>query len=75
MHDLNLPPDVLVVLLAQELPLGDGLAGVVGTRGLVGTEIGGPKLALAQLLPNKVMVSQPRRLIRQHGGRRLPCRR
>jgi hypothetical protein len=72
-HDLNLPPNVLEVLLAQQLPLGDGLAGVLGSRGLLGTEVGRPKLSLPQLLPNKVMVSQSWGLIRQHRGRRLCC--
>ncbi|TQE10046.1 hypothetical protein C1H46_004336 [Malus baccata] len=65
-HDLNLPPDVVVVLLAEELALGDGLAGVVGAGGLVGAEVGGAELSLAQFLAHQVMVSQPRRFVRQY---------
>lgn len=57
MHDLDLPPDVVVVLAAEELALGDGLAGVLGAGGLVGGEVGGAELALAELLAEVVVVA------------------
>lgn len=56
-HDLDLPPDVVVVLAAEELALGDGLAGVLGAGGLVGGEVGGAELALAELLAEVVVVA------------------
>ncbi|URE05290.1 hypothetical protein MUK42_07639 [Musa troglodytarum] len=53
-HDLDLPPDVLDVLLVGELPLRDGLAGVLLPGGLVGAKMGDAELAAPQLLPEGV---------------------
>lgn len=65
-HDLNLPPNVFIVLPAHELALGDGLAGVESATGFFGTEICGPKLALPELFPHQIVVSEPWGLIRQN---------
>lgn len=56
MHYLDFSPHIVVVLLADELALGDGFAGVVLGGLLVGTEVSRTKLALAQLLAYGVMV-------------------
>ncbi|URE46412.1 hypothetical protein MUK42_13608 [Musa troglodytarum] len=53
-HDLDLPPDVLDVLLVGELPLGDGLAGQLLPGGLVGAKMRHAELAPAELLPEGV---------------------
>lgn len=63
-HDLNLPPNVVVILGGEELTLGDGLAGVLVAGGLVGAEVRGAELALPELLAHQVMVSQFRRFVR-----------
>uniref|UniRef100_A0A0A9CV70 CDPK n=1 Tax=Arundo donax TaxID=35708 RepID=A0A0A9CV70_ARUDO len=73
MHDLDLAPHVLVVLAAQQLALGDGLARVLGAVGLVHALVRGAELSLAQLLPDAVVVAHVRRLVRQH-RRRPPGR-
>jgi len=49
-HDLDLAVDVLVVLLAKEIALGDGLARVLGAVGLVHALVGGAELPLPQLI-------------------------
>ncbi|TQE06799.1 hypothetical protein C1H46_007581 [Malus baccata] len=49
-HDLNLPLDVIVVPLAEELALRDGHAVELGVGELVGVEVGGAEFALAQFL-------------------------
>lgn len=53
-HDLDLPPDILDVLLVRKLPLRDGLAGELLPGGLVGAQAGHTELASPQLLPNRV---------------------
>lgn len=53
-HDLDLPPDVLDVLLVDQLPLGDRLAGKLLASLLVGAQVGDPELPPAELLPNRV---------------------
>uniref|UniRef100_A0A5K0Z1X1 Uncharacterized protein n=1 Tax=Nymphaea colorata TaxID=210225 RepID=A0A5K0Z1X1_9MAGN len=45
-HYLHLPPDVLVILRADELPLGNGLAGELLASDLVDAEVGGAELSL-----------------------------
>jgi hypothetical protein len=54
LHDLDLPSNVLPVCLADELALGDGLAGVLPTRGNLCAEVCHPELAPAKLLPEGV---------------------
>lgn len=71
MHDLNLPPHVLIVLPAEELPLRDRFAGVEILGGLVGAEIGGAELALAELLAERIVISEPRGLVREDCARWL----
>lgn len=56
-QDLDLPPHVLHVLLRDELPLGDGLAGVLGAGGELGAEVGGAELALPELAPKGIEVA------------------
>lgn len=45
-HDLDLPPDIVEVLFGDELPLGDGLAGVTNIGGDLRAEVRGAELAL-----------------------------
>lgn len=71
MHDLNLPPYVLIVLPAEELPLGDRFAGVKILGALVGAEVGGAELALAELLAEGIVISEPGRLVREDCARWL----
>ncbi|KAM0987165.1 hypothetical protein ACFX13_011544 [Malus domestica] len=66
-HDLNLPLDVIVVPLAEELALRDGHAVELGVGELVGVEVGGAEFALAQFLAEEVKVSESRRFVRQYG--------
>ncbi|BAT16064.1 Os12g0169950 [Oryza sativa Japonica Group] len=73
-HDLDLAPHVLVVLPAQQLPLGDGLARVLAAVGLPHAQVRGPELPLPQLLPDAVVVPHVRRLVGEH-RRRPPHRR
>ncbi|KAL5647811.1 hypothetical protein ACJX0J_042166, partial [Zea mays] len=70
---LDLAPHVLVVLAAQQLALGDGLARVLGVVRLAHTLVRGAELPLPQLLPDAVVVAQVVRLVRQH-RRRPPSR-
>ncbi|BAT00168.1 Os07g0161650, partial [Oryza sativa Japonica Group] len=58
-HDLDLPAHVLHVLLADQLPLGDGLAGEHLPRGLLHALVRGPELPLPELLPQGVEVLEP----------------
>jgi len=73
-HDLDLAVHVLVVLPAQQLALGDGLARVLGAVGLAHALVRGAELSLPELLADAVVVPHVRRLVRQH-GRRPPRRR
>ena len=73
-HDLDLAVHVLVVLPAQQLALGDGLARVLGAVGLAHALVCGAELPLPELLADAVVVPHVRRLVRQH-GRRPPRRR
>jgi hypothetical protein len=73
-HDLDLAPHVLVVLAAQQLALGDGLARVLGAVRLAHALVRGAELPLPQLLPDAVVVAHVVRLMRQH-RRRPPSRR
>jgi len=50
-HDLDLAVHVLVVLPAQQLALGDGLARVLGAVGLAHALVRGAELPLPTLLP------------------------
>lgn len=63
MHDLDLAPDVIVVLSADELALRNRLAGVLFAVGFVDAEVGGAELALAELLADPVVVSEVRGLV------------
>lgn len=66
-HDLNLPPHIITLLLAQELGLWDGFAGVTLPCLLVGAEVGGGQVPFSQhLLPHNVVLLQVRGLVRQH---------
>lgn len=56
-HDLDLPPDILVILPTEELPFGDGFACVLGPIRLVCAQIGGAKLPLAKLLADPIVIS------------------
>ena len=69
-HDLDLAPHVLVVIAAEELDLGDGLARVLLPVVLVDAEVRGAELPLPELLPNAVMVPQVWGLVRE--DRRVP---
>jgi hypothetical protein len=71
-HDLDLAPHVLVVLPAQQLALGDGLARVLGAVGLAHALVRGAELPLPQLLPDAVVVAHVVRLVRQHRRRPAP---
>nr|GMD12876.1 Os05g0491800 [Ipomoea batatas] len=51
-HDLNLPPHVLNILLVHQLPLRDGLARKLFARFLVSAKVGHPELPPPQLLPD-----------------------
>ncbi|CAA7403440.1 unnamed protein product [Spirodela intermedia] len=53
-HYLDLPANIIHVLLADQLPLGDGLAGVVDPRGDLRAEIGGAELPLTQLPAERI---------------------
>ena len=68
-HYLNLPPHIIIVLLAEELPLWDGFAGIVVARGLVCAQKCCPKLPLTQLLTYGVQGSQVLGLVGED-----PCR-
>ncbi|KAM1059948.1 hypothetical protein ACFX13_025200 [Malus domestica] len=57
-HDLNPSPDILEVLPAEELALGDGLAGLGVSGGDFGAEVGGAELALAKDSPQRVEVGE-----------------
>jgi hypothetical protein len=72
-HDLDLAPHVLVVLAAQQLALGDGLARVLAAVRLAHALVRGAELPLPQLLPDAVVVAHVVRLVRQH-RRRPPSR-
>jgi len=61
-HDLDLAVDVLVVLPAQELALGDGLARVLGAVGLAHALVGGAELPLAQLIARSLSCTAARTL-------------
>jgi len=66
-HDLNLPPHIIVLLLAQKFGLWDGFAGVRLSCLLVGADVGGGQVPFSQhLLPHNVVVLQVRGLVRQH---------
>jgi hypothetical protein len=54
LHDLDLSSNVLPVCLAGKLALGDGLAGVLLTRGNLCAEVCHPELAPAKLLSEGV---------------------
>jgi hypothetical protein len=73
-HDLDLAVDVLVVLPAQQLALGDGLACVLSAVRLAHALVRGAELPLPQFLADAVVVPHVRRLVRKH-GRRTPRRR
>lgn len=64
-HDLDLAPYVLVVLAAEKLALGDGLACVLLAIVLVDAEVRRAELALPKLLPDAVMLPQVRGLVRE----------
>jgi len=68
-HDLDLAAHVLNVLLVDELPLGDGLAGEVLPRGLLDALVGGAELPLPELLAQGVQVLEPLGVAPQHGAR------
>jgi hypothetical protein len=53
-HDLDLPPYVLNVLLVHKLSLGYGLASKLLARHLVGAKMGDPELAPAKLFSDRV---------------------
>lgn len=53
-HDLDLPADVLEVVLADELPCGNGLAGELLPGLAVGDQIGDSELAPAEFAPEGV---------------------
>ncbi|BAT12872.1 Os11g0171601, partial [Oryza sativa Japonica Group] len=74
-HDLDLAPHVLVVLPAQQLPLGDGLARELAAARLVHAQVRRPELPLPELLPDAVVVAHVRRLVRQHRHRPTSRRR
>ncbi|URD97725.1 hypothetical protein MUK42_07025 [Musa troglodytarum] len=65
-HDLDLPPHVLHVLLRYQLPLADGLAGVVVPRGDLSAQVRGAELPLPQLPPQDVQVPDVGRLVAEH---------
>ena len=67
-HYLNLPPNVVVVLLAEELALGDRLAGVGAPRGLFRAEEGCPELTLTQFSTQHVQGREVRGSVREN-----PC--
>jgi hypothetical protein len=71
-HDLDLAPHVLVVVPAQKLALGDGLARVLGAVGLAHALVRGAELPLPQLLTDAVVVAHISRLVRQHRRRPTP---
>jgi len=68
-HDLDLAAHVLDVLLGDELPLGDGLAGEVLPRRLLDALLGGAELPLPELLAQGVEVLEPLGVAPQHGAR------
>ncbi|GJN24573.1 hypothetical protein PR202_gb12322 [Eleusine coracana subsp. coracana] len=68
MHNLYLAAHVLDVFLADELPLGDGLAGEYLTGGLLYALVGGAKLPLSQLLAQGVEVLEPLGVTFQDGA-------
>lgn len=57
-HDLDLPANILNILLGDKFALGDGFAGVVHAGGDLGTEIGGAKLALAKLTAKGIEIAE-----------------
>ncbi|WVZ61966.1 hypothetical protein U9M48_011771 [Paspalum notatum var. saurae] len=71
-HDLDLAAHVLDVLVGAELPLGDGLAGELFPRGLVGALVGGAELALPQPLAQRVEILEPLGVAPQHGAGEEP---
>ena len=56
LHNLNLPLDVLFVILARQLPLRYRLAGELPARRVLSAEVGQTKLPSAQLLPKCVVL-------------------
>lgn len=66
-QDLNLPPHIIVLLLAQKLRLWDGFARVSLPCLLVGAHVGGGQAPFSQhLLPHNVILIYVRGLVRQH---------
>lgn len=57
-HDLNLAPNIVVIFLAEEFAFWDRFAGVKGSCGFMGAEVGGAELALAELLANEVVITE-----------------
>lgn len=68
-HYLNLPPHVLVVLLAQQLPLRNRLARELPTTRTARALEGGPELALPELPPNLVHLTDVLRALRENPRR------
>jgi hypothetical protein len=65
-HDLDLAPDVLHVLVGDQLPLGDGLARVLQPRRLVHAQVRGAELPLPELPPQAVLVLEVVGLAPEH---------
>lgn len=54
MHYLNLSPHILVILLANQLLLWDGFAGVINAARFLSAEEGDPELPLPKFLADGV---------------------
>jgi hypothetical protein len=77
-HDLDFPPDVLVILPTEELPLGDRFARVLSPVRFASAQIGGAKLPLTKLLADPIVISYIGGFMGENGGglkRRMRSRR
>jgi len=67
-HDLNLPPDVLDVLLVRQLSLGYGFARELLARHLVCTQMGDPELSPSKLFSDRICRPDVFHWAAQHGA-------
>ena len=65
-HDLDLAPHILDLLLGDELPLGDALARVLESRCVFGAQVRDPELAFSQFSPECVEVGEILALVVEH---------
>lgn len=72
-HYLDFSPNIVVVLLAEEFALRDGLAGVVKACALLGAEIRRSKLALPEFLADCVIMSEVLGVVRKNPSGFCDC--